>query len=47
MPSITDEIVMKRLLGEISENGQGRKESTDVRRAEKRCDKAEVAESVP
>lgn len=45
IPSISNEIAVKRLLGEILENGQGRKESTDVGTAEKRGDKAEAADS--
>ena len=42
MPSINNDIAVKRLAGEISENGQGRKESTDVGMTERRGDKAEA-----
>lgn len=50
MPSITDftsvtEIVIKTLWGKITENGLGRKESTDVGRATRKCDKADAVES--
>ena len=50
MPSFTDftsvtEVVIKMLQGKITENGLGRKESTDVGRATIKCDKADAVES--
>lgn len=40
MPSISNAIAVKRLAGEISENGQGTRETTDVGMVGRRGDKA-------